>query len=257
MANSFLSHPLTRGLHIDDPSTTLLRKTIVQQKPFLKAIYEEWYAQLIQSFPDGGEPILKLGSGAGFLSDYLPGLIASEVFSCPGISLVADARNLPFRSRSLRAIAMTDVLHHIPDSRAFFREASRCLRPGGVVTMIEPWLSSWSRLVFKHLHHEPCEPQSKEWGFLAEGPLSGANEAIPWIVFHRDRSRFESEFPELTIETVKPMMPFRYIVSGGVSMHNLMPSITTPLWKAFEASLSPWMDHLAMFALITLRRTSA
>jgi 2-polyprenyl-3-methyl-5-hydroxy-6-metoxy-1,4-benzoquinol methylase len=50
-------------------------------------------------------------------------------------------------TESLRGIVMTNVLHHIPDARAFLKEAARCLHPGGVIAMIEPWVSPWSRLI--------------------------------------------------------------------------------------------------------------
>ena len=50
------------------------------------------------------------------------------------------------------------------------------------------------------------------------------------------------------------MMPFRYLVSGGVSMRNLMPGFTTPLWKLVEQTCEPQMKRLAMFSLISLRR---
>ena len=43
LLNYLLAHPLTRGLDIDDPMVTLLRKKIIQSKPFLKNIYKEWY----------------------------------------------------------------------------------------------------------------------------------------------------------------------------------------------------------------------
>jgi hypothetical protein len=75
-------------------------------------------------------------------------------------------------------------------------------------------------------------------------------------VFERDRAVFEAEFPELSIEQIQPLMPFRYLVSGGVSMRSLMPRAATPLWSALEKSLEPWMRHGAMFALIVLRRVS-
>jgi SAM-dependent methyltransferase len=149
---------------------------------------------------------------------------------------------------------MTDVLHHIPDAAAFFREASRCLRPGGAIVMIEPWVSPWSRLIYTHLHHEPFEPEVERWDFPAKGPLSDANGALPWIIFERDRARFEAEFPDLKIEEIRPMMPFRYLVSGGVSMRSLMPNFTMPLWKLIERACEPQMKRLAMFSLISLRR---
>jgi hypothetical protein len=49
-------------------------------------------------------------------------------------------------------------------------------------------------------------------------------------------------------------MPFRYLVSGGVSMRTLMPGWTTPLWKTIERACEPQMKRLAMFSLISLRR---
>jgi len=149
---------------------------------------------------------------------------------------------------------MVDVFHHIPDSRVFLGEARRCLRSGGSVVMIEPWVSTWSRLIYSHLHHEPFDPAAKQWIFPDSGPLSGANGALPWIIFQRDRLKFESEFPELEIRTVRPSMPFRYLVSGGVSMRQLMPAASFPLWGALESWLDAWPRTWSMFALIHLTR---
>ncbi len=254
MLRSILAHPLTRGRSIDDPVTTDLRRSIVISKPFLRAIYEDWYRAIRERVPDGSGSVLELGSGAGFFEHFLPGVITSEVFQCPGVQRIVDARQLPFQDAELRGIVMTDVLHHIPDAAAFFREAARCLRPGGVVTMVEPWVSPWSRLIYTHLHHEPFEPGVERWDFPAKGPLSDANGALPWILFERDRKRFELEFPAFKIEEIRPMMPFRYLVSGGVSMRSLMPGFTTPLWKLVEKACEPQMRRLAMFSLISLRR---
>lgn len=254
MLRSILAHPLTRGRSIDDPVTTELRRSIVISKPFLRAIYEDWYRAIRERVPEGEGSVLELGSGAGFFEQFLPGVITSEVFECPGVQRIVDARQLPFGSGELRGIFMTDVLHHIPDAAAFFREAERCLRPGGVVTMVEPWVSPWSRLIYTHLHHEPFEPEIERWDFPAKGPLSDANGALPWILFERDRKRFEAEFAGLKIEEIRPMMPFRYLVSGGVSMRNLMPGFTTPLWRLVEKACEPQMKRLAMFSLISLRR---
>ena len=118
--------------------------------------------------------------------------------------------------------------------------------------MIEPWVTPWSRLVYSKLHHEPFQPEAVEWTVPQRGPLSGANSALPWIIFDRDRTRFEREFPEWQIHTIKPFMPFRYLLSGGVSMCSLMPGWSFALWRNLENLLRPWMKSLAMFALIVL-----
>jgi len=243
-----LAHPLTRGVDIDDPTTTQLRRRIIQEKPFLRAIYEDWYAQLTAALPTG--TVLELGSGAGFL----PNAITSDVFLVEGIDAVMDARSLPFRASSLAATVMVDVLHHVPDVGAFFGEAVRVLRPGGRIVMIEPWVTPWSRFVYRHLHHEPFLPEAATWEFPSVGPLSGANGALPWIVFVRDRARFEREFPSLRIVSIKPMMPFIYLLSGGVSMRSFVPALTFRAFRAMERALAPLMPRLAMFAAITVER---
>jgi len=251
---SLLAHPLTAGLTVDDPATTQLRKQIIGSKPFLKAIYDEWYSLLAERLPPIEGGVLELGSGAGYFDRFIPGLIRSDVFPCPGVQVVADARHLPFPDAALRAIVFTDVLHHMPDVRKFFAEASRCLRIGGKVLMIEPWVSPWSRLIYTRLHHEPFLPEAADWSFPSTGPLSGANGALPWIVFVKDRKKFESEFPQFTIEEIRPFLPFRYLVSGGVGMRSLMPGFTHPVWKNLERMLEPGMSKLAMFSLVALCR---
>lgn len=249
-----LAHPDTRDLSIDDPRTTEKRRRIIQSNRFLRQVYDEWYRLISDRIPGGPGRVLELGSGAGFMAEYVSGLIASEVFLCPDIQLVLDARRLPFSSASLKAIAMVDVLHHIPDNRAFLREAQRCLRSGGSLIMVEPWVSTWSRPIYTHLHHEPFDPDAKEWSFPVVGPLSGANGALPWIIFERDRRDFESEFRDLEIQTVRPFMPLRYLISGGVSMRQLMPAAAFPFWRKLETWLGRWPQHWSMFALIHLKR---
>jgi SAM-dependent methyltransferase len=254
LVRRLLEHPLTAGLDLDDPSTTELRKQILSSKPFLRAIYDEWYRKLAAALPAGDGGVLELGSGAGYCREFVPGLIASDVIRCRGIQLVADAQSLPFADRSLRAILFVNVLHHLPAVGLFFAEAQRCLRAGGRIAMVEPWVSPWSTLVNTRLHHEPFDPRAADWSFRPRGPLSGANGALPWIVFARDRARFERQFPGLRIERIEPFLPFRYLVSGGVGMRSLMPGFLHPLWSGFERLLGPAMDRIAMFAFVSLTR---
>jgi len=249
-----LAHPLTVSLDLDSPETTRRRKQVISSKPFLKAIYNEWYAMLGRALPPGDGAVLELGSGAGYCGDFIPGLITSELFVCPDIRVVADAVRLPFPKNSLRAIVMTDVLHHMPQVRRFFAEALRCVRPGGKILMIEPWVTSWSRFVYARFHHEPFHPDATTWEFNSSGPLSDANIALPWIIFERDRNDFEKEFPEFSIEMNRPFMPFRYIVSGGVGMRSLMPGFTHSAWAALERALEFEMKRLGMFAFLELRK---
>lgn len=249
-----MAEPRTRGLDIDDPRTTALRQSVVAEKRFLRRIYDEWYEAIVGDVPVGSGAVLEIGSGAGFLSLRIPGLITSEMFVSPGVKVVLDCQSLPFANASLRAIVMTDVLHHVSDARRFLRDAARCVRRGGAIVMIEPWVTSWSRVVYRHFHHEPFEPRAREWEFPHRGPLSSANGALPWIILERDLDVFRRDFPEWHLKRKQLLMPFRYLLSGGLSQRSLVPAFTFGFWRAFEALLKPAMARLAMFAHIALER---
>lgn len=256
MLKRLLGHPLTRGCDIDDPQTTLLRREIIRDKGFLRQLYAEWYARIAAELPPPSVgPALEIGAGAGFMKDFVPGLVVSEVFLLPGIDVVLSGVRLPLRSGALRGIAMTEVLHHIPDAEAFLDEAARCVRPGGTLVMLEPWVSRWSRWVYAKLHHEPFMPQAAEWRLPRAGPLSGANGALPWMIFERDRARFCARFPAWKIRAIEPMMPFSYLLSGGVGWRSFAPALAYRPWRLLEACMRPWVGSWAMFALIVLERT--
>lgn len=247
-----LGHPLTRKLDLDSPETTALRREIILSKPFLRSVYRDWYRVIAERIPEGQGRILEIGSGGGFLESEVPGVITSEVFLSPGIDLVADGRQLPLSQYSLKAIVMTNVFHHIPDVTRFLSEAERTLRPGGCIIMIEPWNTSWSRFVHERFHDEPMVPDSTTWAFPTSGPLSGANAALAWVVAERDRHRLEAEWNLRVVES-QAFMPFRYIVSGGVSLRSLQPGWMYPFWRWVDG-LPPLRRQLSVFALIVIER---
>ena len=151
-----LELPELAGLALDDPATTNERRRIIQNKRFLRHLYEEWYGYLsraAETAPPG--PCVELGSGGGFLKEFIPEVITSEVMPMGDVDAVFTGEALPFSDGALSGIYMVDVLHHIPRPRAFFAEAQRCLKPGAVLAMIEPYNTRWGRVVWKNFHHEP------------------------------------------------------------------------------------------------------
>jgi SAM-dependent methyltransferase len=245
-------HPLTRDLDIDAPESTLRRRTILKKKALLNKIYREWYSLIVSDLRNPELQILEIGSGAGFLDDHLPNLITSEVFPLEGVNRVEDATNLSFQEESLDAIVMTDVFHHIPDVSKFLSEALRTLRPGGQLVMIEPWNTPWSRFFYTNFHPEPFEPTVLSWQLPKGGPLSGANGALPWIVFDRDRVLFEDSNHELHLKSVVPLMPVAYIAAGGISTALGLPGFLYKPIRFLERFVL--QEKGAMFALISIEK---
>ena len=254
----WLEHPLVRGRDLDDPETTTLRRRITREKGLLRRLYEEWYGLLLEAVPSGSGKILEIGSGGGFFKEHTRNeprgsVLASDVLALTDVDVVCRAEEMPFRGGALRGIVMTNVFHHIRDCEAFLREAERLLRPGGVVVMVEPWNTAWSRFVYLRLHHEPFDERAESWLIEGTGPLSSANGALPWIVFERDLEVFFERFPGFCILSKRLLMPVSYLFSGGVSLRSLAPGFAYPLIRVLEKPLEPFFS---LFAFITIQKPS-
>ena len=110
---------------------------------------------------------------------------------------------LPFSTESVAAFTMTNVTHHIRDARVFLKEASRCLKPGGRIVMIEPWNTRWSKFIYTHFHTEPFDDSAQTWEFSSITRYINPIRPCPDI-FERDYAQFEREFPEYKLMDVVP-----------------------------------------------------
>jgi SAM-dependent methyltransferase len=124
-------------------------------RPELRSVYHEFFAELLRAV-QGRAPLVELGAGPGFLKEYHPGLISTDVVATRWVDVVCDACALPFPSQSVGALVMLDVLHHLPRPLDLIAEAARVLAPGGLMAMIEPWITPFSYLLYRYFHHEDC-----------------------------------------------------------------------------------------------------
>jgi SAM-dependent methyltransferase len=235
-----------RGIEHDSPELVRIHRDIIHRKGFLRSLYREHYRELARSLvgiPEG--PVIEIGSGGGFIKEVLPDVITTDLTIEPHLDRVMSAEHLDFPDNSLAAILMLNVFHHLPDPRAFLREAVRTLKTGGKAILIEPahtWL--WSRL-YRFFSAEPYDENKPEWGFAPAGRFTGANVPLAWIVFERDRARFETEFPRLRLRNRRDHTAFLYVLSGGIWFRGIVPDWTFPIFLRVEQVLSPAMRWLA------------
>ena len=242
-----------KGVDLDSRETTLQHRKIILRKSFLRKLYIYWYKLLLEKIPENEIfDILEIGSGGGFIKTLNSKIITSDILDGVDCDMKFSAEELPFKDNSLDVILMIDVLHHLPNCRKFFSEASRTLRQGGRIIMIEPANTIFSSFIYRHFHHENFNPDAKEWSFTTSGPLSGANGALPWIIFKRDYASFKLWFPNLRCESIVFHTPFAYLVSGGLSYKSLLPGWSFGIFIIFEKLISPLNRWIAMFQTITV-----
>ena len=236
---------------LDSKEASLKHKEIILTKPLLKLIYLNWYKSLIENFDDESK-ILEIGSGGGFIKEIFPSIITSDIKELSNCDKVVDARQLPFENESLDGIVMVNVFHHIPDCESFLFEAQRVLKKNGRIGMIEPANCAYSRFIYKNFHHEPFEINQHEWKFQSKGPLSDSNQALPSIVFERDKDIFKRKFSNLKIKNITYHSPLSYLISGGLSMRSLSPNVLNSLLVKVDKTLSS--KNFCMFCTIEVEK---
>jgi len=241
---------------IDDPRGYDAIRSAITRKSALKAIYTEFYGyyrDCLQRCPQAGA-VVEIGAGGGFASEIVPELIATDLIKYPTVDIVLDATQLPFPSQSVRCFLMLNTFHHIADCGRFLEEAARCLVPSGRILIIDQHRGFISTPILRHFHAECYDDRTVDWRFASTGPLSGANGALAWIVFVRDREKFERSRPELRVVRYQPIMPLRYWLSGGLRRWNLLPGLFEYPSRALDRVLLLLARDFGSFVVIELLR---
>jgi hypothetical protein len=88
--------------------------------------------------------------------------------------------------------------------------------------------------------------------FPTSGSLSGANQALPWIVCKRDWKIFEVKHSVLRIKEISPLMPSIYLLSGWLKNSLTMPAFSYSFWGKAEQRLFS-EEKKGMFGLDVLK----
>lgn len=237
---------------LDDSKTIDLHRKLIKQKLFLYKFYTNAYQEFKRSIKKLS-PVIELGSGGGFIKEVIPQTITSDLVNSSGVDKVFPAEKIPFKDKSVGAFLMLNVLHHIKNPEQALKELDRTLKNNGKIIMIEPYNSLFGIFIYKHFHHENFDSKAG-WKITGKGRLSDANGVLPWIIFIRDRAKFEKKFPNLKITQIKPHTPLLYLVSGGLSRWQLLPDFLYPLLERLEKIFSPLNNELGMFATIEIQK---
>jgi SAM-dependent methyltransferase len=245
-----------------DRELTLRNRSRLTSNRNLLYWYEQLYREQFRGLGDiSGLRVLEIGSGVSPLARFYPTVETSDVLDLDYLDHVFDCHEIEQLDRvadaSLDIITLTNVLHHLQRPIDFLHGAAKKLKPGGLVIATEPYFSWISTLIYRHLHHEPVD-FGIETPELAEvrGPLSSANEALPWLIFTRPgwRRKIEEDY-EFERDPFRPFTALAYFATGGISRRLGIPHALYRILFAldlFWSRLFPMMS--AAFFTIRLRR---
>lgn len=225
---------------LDSATNELELRSRIFAKPALMSFYNEIYSRYrfhLSTLHSKKSIAIELGSGASFAKMTIPDLTTTDILPYRGVDMVVDACEMPFANETVDFFFLLNTLHHIPNAEAFFREADRCLKPGGSIVIFDQNRGFFSEWILRFFHHEPYDPNRTSWDFPSTGPVSGANGALAWIIFERDREKFKRLFPRLQIVNSRPFSPLLYWVSGGLKGWTLAPSFLVPFWRTVDSAL--------------------
>jgi SAM-dependent methyltransferase len=227
------------------------------ERPLLRRIYRDWFALMASRLSDVPGPTVELGAGLARFREVVPNVVETDVEETPWADRVVDAESLPFADGELANVVMLDVFHHLPKPAAFLDEATRALRVGGRVVMVEPYVSPVSGLAYR-LHHERLELDADGFAETDSSDPLDANLAQTTLAFFRQRDDYDRRWPGLPLVEEAFFSFALYPLSGGFTRRPLLPAAAYRPLSAAERAVSPLLGKAAAFrCLIVLEKTSA
>ncbi len=255
-----LADPRLKGVDVDSARWLDVQREILDSKPMMRRVLADFYRACTHAdehfFSAQGRRV-EIGAGVSLFKQSCPGLISTDIKPGPGLDMVVDALNMPFANSSLRAVFAINCFHHLPSPDQFLEELDRTLAPGGGCVLIEPYYGPVARLVFRRLFAtETFDMSQHDWNApMGTGVMSGANQALSYIVFVRDRDEFRRRHPSFELALQRPLHNYvRYLASGGLNFRTLAPAWSEPLLRGVERLLSPLKRVLALHHLIVIRK---
>jgi SAM-dependent methyltransferase len=258
----WLRDPSVRGVDVDAGDRLTQHARMLARKRMLREVFQEFhhlFHGLDRQWLSGEGQRVELGAGVAPMRDSYPDVVSTDVVPGPKLDRVLDAQAMDLPDRSVRVFFAQNCFHHFPDPDAFFAELERVLVPGGGVVMIEPYYGPAASFLFKRLFQtEGFDKAAPSWQTPVTGPMNGANQALSYLVFVRDRAEFERRHPQLEIVHQRPLGNYlKYLLSGGLNFRQLLPDFMTPVVGCVEACLAPLRRWLGLHHVVVLRRKAA
>jgi SAM-dependent methyltransferase len=254
-----LADPSLKSLDVDGSERMDLHEKVLARKRMLREVFVEFhhdFHRLARRYFKGEGLEVELGAGIAPMRNSYPEVLATDIVLAEQLDMALNAEAMSLESRSVKAFYGQNCFHHFPHPDRFFNELERTLIPGGGAILIEPFYGPFAAFLYKRLFKtEGFDMQFPSWETPATGPMNGANQALSYIVFVRDRKTFEHKHPTLEIVHQEVCLNYpRYLISGGLNFRQLLPDAFIPVIKVIEKIVSPLRRLLALHHIVVIRR---
>jgi SAM-dependent methyltransferase len=257
---NFFQEPRLKGIDPDSDEMIAVHSRILSEKPMMRNVFAAFYEKCItldeKYFGESKGKRVEIGAGVSFFKKKYPEIVSTDIKTAENLDMVVDAQNMPFENNSIRAIYGINCFHHFPDPDKFFHELERVLEDGAGCVLIDPYYGFTARRFYKKIFDsETFDMTQQAWKNESLGFMNGANQALSYIVFKRDKKLFEQRYPKLEIVLQRPLNNYlRYLFSGGLNFRQVLPSFCGPLLMLFEGMLYPVNSLFALHQIIVVRK---
>ena len=253
-----LSVTAVKTMSVDGSERLHVHRQVIANKPILHRAMHDIHRKMISlaSNPEtGAGKKIELGAGVCPLKLHDPDILSSDIVPCEENDLVLDATNLKLASSSVSYIFCQNSFHHFPDPQRFFEECDRVLTIKGRVIILDPYYGKLAAFLFKRLFNNEKFDKSGEWNQIGNGPMSNANQALSYIVFRRDRNKFEKLNPNLKIVLEFPSgTHLSYLLSGGLNFTQIVPNCFIGLVFFIEGLVQPLNKLISIHHFIVIEK---
>lgn len=260
---SWLSEPRLQSVDVDSEVLLDVHREILAGKPMMRGVFQEFYdtcIRLDQRHFTGQGSRIEIGAGVSLFKHFYPDIIATDIKPSPYLDEVVDALSMPYQAASVRAIYAINCFHHFPSPDRFFGELERVLVPGGGCVLIDPYFGPLARWVYPRLFAtETFDMDQPAWEPVpgSMGVMAGANQALSYVVFVRDRAIFEQRHPDLDLVGMSPLPNYpRYLLSGGLNFRQILPAASIGALKVVEKAMKPFSRAFGLHHAIVVRKRS-
>lgn len=254
-----LKDPRLKNIDYNSDELLKIHRQILSEKKSMRNVFVRFYSECIRldiKYFSGNGLRVEIGAGASFFKQLYPEIVETDIKQGENLDMVLDALNMNLESNTVRGIYGINCFHHFRYPELFFKELSRVLIKRGGCILIEPYFGLVSSLFYKRMFDtEIFDKMQKSWDNSENNIMNGANQALSFIVFKRDRNKFKVLFPELEIVYENRLNNYlQYFLSGGLNFRSLVPFWLKPLVVFFEFTLIPINRIFALHHVIVIQK---